>query len=266
MDKRRVCEVVENTELAADIVWLRLDFGADPDGEMKPGRFVHILPPGRPDLILRRPFGVNDYDAGTGLLDIVCQMVGKGSEAIAAAKKGDKLDVFGPAGNGFPAPTGSVWLVGGGIGCSPLNYLPLYYTQNEFTAIYGFRSAEHIYQLDIMEKLCKEVVLMTDDGSAGQKGFVTDALRQKLAQGARPDCIMACGPTAMLKGLHDVLSSERCLDIPCYVSLEQRMGCGMGACYTCTCDTLVQDGSGNMKRGNARVCLEGPVFPMGAIW
>ena len=166
-------------------------------------------------------------------------------------KAGEKLNVLMPLGNGFYIPENEkkVALVGGGVGIFPLiSVLREYNTNKEISAYIGFRNKGAVCGLDEFEKAAK-FVAVTDDGSYGEKMNSVQAFVADLKKGYRPDVVLSCGPTPMLRALKAVVEEE---NIPCYVSLEERMGCGIGACLVCVC---------NLTNGErARVCKDGPVF------
>jgi dihydroorotate dehydrogenase electron transfer subunit len=255
---RELCTIVEeNRMVALDTYLLRLRFAVFPSGFV-PGQFVHVQIPGRPDLLLRRPLSVHLYDGQRREMTLIYQIKGEGTKALAGCARGDALSVMGPLGNGFPAVQngGRAVLVGGGIGCAPLLALPAAYPDTVFDAVLGFRSMAHIYQKTQFEAVCNTVVFTTDDGSYGQKGTVVDALPALLSHPC--DVVFACGPVPMLKGLQEQLKHY---GVPCHASLEERMGCGMGACMTCTCSIMMEDGGLSRKR----VCKDGPVFPLSEV-
>ncbi|MDL2289746.1 dihydroorotate dehydrogenase electron transfer subunit, partial [Clostridia bacterium OttesenSCG-928-F22] len=165
-----------------------------------------------------------------------------------------ELDIMGPLGNSFLLPEGitKVALVGGGVGVAPLELLAKANPQVEFTAYLGFRDKSMAYHIEAFEELCSEVFVATEDGSLGHKGYVTELLA---SSENKAQLICACGPTAMLKSLQNAAG-----DIPCLVSLEERMGCGVGACRACVCG-MHTDGGTTYKR----VCWDGPVFPLSEV-
>ena len=245
--------VVSNVKIAKDTLWMKIEFGAEK--AVLPGQFLHIRVPGRADLILRRPISINDYDRKTGIIDLIYQVKGEGTKALAEVSCGQVLDILGPLGNGFhPGKEKKIWLIGGGLGVAPLKYLPKYYSELEFEAILGFRDLECVYQIAEFQQLCKSVVVMTEDGSIGEKGFVTTALEKKMRGESLPDAIYLCGPMPMVRAVKKSLAGN---PIKALVSMEQRMGCGMGACEVCTCG-IRKDGAIEQQR----VCLEGPVFDL----
>ena len=212
------------------------------------GQFANILADG---YTLRRPISICEIDKEQGTLRFVFEVRGKGTEVISRANVGDNLDVLGPLGNGFKAPTGKkVIVVGGGIGVPPLLGIA---KQNgaDCTAILGFRSYDKVILDKEFAAFGAKTIVCTDDGSVGYHGVVTTPLTEELAKGD-VDLVCACGPEPMIKAV-----VKECEDnnVPCRVSLEQRMGCGVGACVVCSCMTVR-----NGKEHYARVCKDGPVF------
>lgn len=212
------------------------------------GRFVNIR---CGEKTLRRPISISEIDKENGTITLVFEVRGAGTEWLSTRKAGDELDVLGPLGNGFfPKADKRAIFIGGGIGCPPMLGAAQAYGKNA-EVILGFRSAEQIILLDDFRACCKSVSVTTNDGSYGEKGFVTDVLKDKLSE--NHDCVVyACGPMPMLKGVADMCAQN---DVQCYVSLEQRMGCGVGACLVCACKTHESDGA-HMRH----VCKNGPVF------
>lgn len=213
------------------------------------GQFVHIKVDG---FMLRRPISICEVDKENGTIRFVFEIRGEGTEKLSQVNKGDNLDVMGPLGKGFtilPADKKAV-VVGGGIGVPPMVEVAKNYGENA-TAIIGFRSANAVILDEDFKNMGANLMLCTDDGTMGRKGFVTEALKERLEQG-KVDIIQACGPHMMLKGVV-ALANE--YGVPCEVSLEERMGCGVGACLVCACKT-VKDG----KEYLSHVCKDGPVF------
>lgn len=212
------------------------------------GRFVHIRCGEKP---LRRPISICEIDKENGTITLVFEVRGEGTEWLASRKEGDAINILGPLGNGFfPDPEKPAIFVGGGIGCPPMLGAAQDYGENA-EAILGFRSEAQVILLDKFESACRRVAVTTDDGSFGTKGFVTDILKERLE--ALPDAVVyACGPMPMLKNVAALCEAK---NVQCYVSLEQRMGCGVGACLVCACKTHDADGE-HMRH----VCKNGPVF------
>lgn len=211
------------------------------------GQFVHILVDG---FSLRRPISICEIDSEHETLRIVFEIRGEGTKKLADLNEGMLIDMIGPLGKGFtvkPRDTKAV-LIGGGIGVPPM--LELAHCYNNATAIIGFRSSNAVILDEDFEKSC-ETIICTDDGTLGRKGFVTDALKEVIDNND-VEIIYACGPHAMLKAIIEIANN---CDIACEVSLEERMGCGVGACLVCACKT-VKNGEEYM----AHVCKDGPVF------
>lgn len=239
--------IVEKKALAGGIFSLTVKC-PDAAKAAEVGQFANILAEG---YTLRRPISICEIDKEQGTLRFVFEVRGKGTEVISRANIGDNLDVLGPLGNGFRAPVGKkVIVVGGGIGVPPLLGIA---KQNgaDCTAILGFRSYDKIILADEFKKFGANTIVCTDDGSVGYHGVVTTPLTEELAKGD-VDLVCACGPEPMIKAV-----VQECEDnnVPCRVSLEQRMGCGVGACVVCSCMTVR-----NGKEHYSRVCKDGPVF------
>lgn len=214
------------------------------------GQFVGIICDGKP---LRRPISICEIDAVNGAIRLVFEIRGAGTQWLAQQEKGDKLDILGPLGNGFPTfdkETKAVF-VGGGIGVPPLLETCRPYGKNA-DAFLGFRSRENQILLHDFQSSCRNVQVATEDGTMGIKGYVTDALRARL-ESEPCDVVLACGPKPMLKA---VSALAEAFGVDCYVSLEERMGCGVGACLVCSCGIRETDGGTHYKR----VCKDGPVF------
>lgn len=213
------------------------------------GQFVNLLCDG---FQLRRPISLCGFDAELGVIRLVFEIRGKGTAWLAGLQDGDPLDIVGPLGHGFPLKDASqkAVLVGGGIGVPPLLPLARHFGRNA-TVITGFRNASAAILQDDIAACSAKAVLCTDDGSAGFHGFTTQALADHLNKHSC-DVIYTCGPKIMMKLVADIARERK---IPCYVSMEERMGCGVGACLGCVCKT--KDGD---KVKHTRVCLNGPVF------
>lgn len=234
--KEAIYTVRHNKALTADVWELRL--AGDTAAITAPGQFVNIRVDG---CFLRRPISVCDWDRGG--LTLVFKTVGRGTAALAGLRAGDRLNLLCGLGNGFDlARCGErPLLLGGGLGAAPLYGLARALCQSgkKPAAVLGFNRKEEIIYAQEFRALGVQTTLVTVDGSAGVKGFVTDAL----PDGA--DVFCACGPTPMLQAVCAAVS------LPGFVSLEERMGCGFGACMGCSCQTA---------SGSKRVCREGPVF------
>ena len=249
MKVERKCKIVSK-QLLGDAVYMVLEVGDMVRATCKgPGQFVHIKC--GEGLLLRRPISVctcGVYEP-SDLLSIVFEVRGEGTQWLAERQEGEELDVLGMAGNGFPIePNARCLLVGGGIGIPPMLGCA-HYTANNATAILGGRSADKIILTDRFEEVCHKVMVATDDGSMGHHGFVDALVRQELEQDEDYDYVLACGPKPMLRNVAKVAEE---FGVKCLVSMEERMGCGVGACLVCACD--MADGS------RKHVCKDGPVF------
>lgn len=249
MKVERKCNIVEKNYMG-DAIYMVLEAGDMVRSSFKnPGQFVHIKC-GDAQL-LRRPISVCSCQENetSDLIAIVYEVRGEGTQWLADREVGDRLDVLGLAGNGFTIRNdGRYLLVGGGIGVPPM-YGCAQFNSGNSTAILGFRSADKIILIDQFKEACQKVLIATDDGSCGYHGFVDSLVRQELELDNAYDAVLACGPKPMLRSVARVAEE---FDIPCLVSMEERMGCGVGACLVCACD--MADGS------RKHVCKDGPVF------
>ena len=239
----------------------------------KPGQFVHVRCSSFMDPLLRRPISLHGIDYGRGTVSLLYQVLGRGTRLLAELAQGDEVDIMGPLGKGFSIPDGlrRVLLVGGGIGAAPLFPLiqNLKHYNIEQTVFLGARTAEFIIGRDQLVSLGIKTETATDDGSLGHKGFVTD-LACELMQNERPDYFYACGPNPMLRKLVELALEY---GIEGQVSLEEHMGCGVGACLACVCKTKgegkqpvngKQPANGYLPEADdfeyRKVCKDGPVF------
>lgn len=253
MPIQQLCTITEKNQVGADTYWYTLSCGKMVARTFRgPGQFVHIAC-GEGSL-LRRPISVAacGVDEPQDLLGIAFQVRGKGTAWLAQRQVGETLDVLGLMGNGFRmGPGGHYLLVGGGIGVPPLYGCA---KQAQFgggttTAVLGFRDAGRAVLLEQLSSACNDVRLYTDDGSLGACGYVHEGVRSVLDKDRSFTSILACGPKPMLRG---VVQVAREYGIPCQVSMEERMACGVGACLGCA----VAMADGSVKR----VCKDGPVF------
>ena len=214
------------------------------------GQFVHLLPVG---CTLRRPISICEINKAAGTLTIMFEVKGTGTDALANVRVGENVDILGPLGHGFTIlpEAKHVVVVGGGIGNPPMLSLAQVYGERA-TAICGFRSANIVTLQDEFHASGAETILCTDDGTAGRQDLVTEPLKEQLAKGD-VDMVYACGPRPMLKF---VAAAAKEYGVRCEVSMEERMGCGIGACLVCACQL---DRVGTSVMGH--VCTDGPVFP-----
>lgn len=265
---KQTLEVTDSREIADGIFSLTLQYpaGMEP-AAVKPGQFVGLYPSDSA-LLLPRPISICEWDKGTGRLRLVYRVVGNGTGEFSGLRPGDAVDVLGILGNGYDLSLlegRRVLLLGGGIGAPPMLGLAERIaginreadgsSSGCVTAVMGYRTND-LFLTDEFRKVSR-LVIATDDGSAGIHGNVLDAVHEiQKEQDAGFDVICACGPLPMLRGVKR-LSEE--LGIPAFLSLEERMACGVGACLGCVVKTAEVDGHSHVR--NARVCTEGPVFP-----
>ena len=242
-------QVIENKALARDIFSIVILCPEIAEIAV-PGQFVHILPESQ---TLRRPISICDTDKNAGTLRIVFIVKGEGTKKISQAREGTLIDMLAPLGNGFTIDSSAdnVVLIGGGIGTPPLLPLAKQYGQKA-TVITGFRSANAVILQEDFKSTGANTIVCTDDGSTGVHGVVTTPLQEVLSS-KKVDLICACGPTPMLKAIVKLAEEY---NIPCQISLEERMGCGIGACLVCACKTKRENG----QEHYAHVCKDGPVF------
>ena len=225
-------------------------------GTAAPGQFVNVYL-NDSSRLLPRPLSLCGFDAAAGTLRIVFRVTGKGTgtELLSAMRPGEKLTMLGPLGNGFPTEglQGPVYVVGGGIGLPPvLGWLQ--HSGVKGTAVLGYRDSR-TFLLPEFKQAAEEVCVVTDDGSAGIHGTVIDGLLALEQEGKRPGTILACGPKPMLKALKEYAEKR---GIVLWVSMEERMACGVGVCLGCVTPTPETDAHSNVN--NKRVCKDGPVF------
>ena len=245
---KMTASVVSQAQLAEGIYDLRLK-APEIASQAAAGQFVSVYSKDGSRL-LPRPISLCGIDKEAGQLRLVYRVAGAGTEEFSALKAGDTVDILGPLGNGFSLLEGKkAFLIGGGIGVPPmlemakqLNY--------EKQIILGYRD-ENLFLRDEFEAY-GEVFVATEDGSVGTKGNVLDAIRE---QNLTADVIYACGPTPMLRAIKEYAAEK---GIKCYISLEEKMACGIGACLACVCQSKDVDHHSNVH--NKRICKDGPVF------
>ncbi|GGE41568.1 dihydroorotate dehydrogenase B (NAD(+)), electron transfer subunit [Pullulanibacillus camelliae] len=225
-----------------------------------PGQFVHLRVDEHGDTLLRRPISLADYDKEMRQCTLIYRAEGQGTAKLAAKRSGEGVDVLGPLGNGFPIPQDlageQALVIGGGVGVPPLYNLSkqLQACGAIVTHVLGFASADVAFYEDRFKQLGATYVA-TVDGSQGKQGFVTDILSERAIAADR---VYACGPLPMLRALEERYVGST---IPLYISLEQRMACGIGACMACVCH-LQEDPTGLRYK---KICRDGPVFKAGEV-
>ncbi|MEI8375391.1 MAG: dihydroorotate dehydrogenase electron transfer subunit [Planctomycetota bacterium] len=263
--------IEEHVPIARDTYRLRLPCSSIA-AKILPGQFMMLRLPGTNDPLLGRPLALYDtYRDASGQpkgVDIVYQVVGRMTRRLAAVKVGDWLTVWGPLGNGFPpTETGHLIMVAGGIGQTPFLALARHYLgrgdygqpplavprAQKVTLCYGLRSAAFMAGVDDFRRLGVEVLISTDDGSAGHCGTVIELVPPVVDASSYACRIVTCGPEKMLHATSDMATR---MGLPCQVSLESPMACGIGICFSCV--TKIRDPQGEWDY--RRVCVEGPIF------
>ncbi|EMK2594445.1 dihydroorotate oxidase B electron transfer subunit [Bacillus cereus] len=249
--------VVNQKEIAKNIYELVLQ-GTLVQQMNEPGQFVHIKVAEGIAPLLRRPISICNVDQEKNEFTMLYRAEGQGTKTLATRKQGEMVDVLGPLGHGFPveeAEAGqTALLVGGGIGVPPLYELSQRLVAKGVRVIHilGFQTKDVVFYEEKFAEL-GDTYVATVDGTHGTKGFVTDVIDN---YGIDFDILYSCGPLAMLRALEG-----RCKEKKAYISLEERMGCGIGACFACVCH-LQEDPSGHSYK---KVCSDGPVFPIGEV-
>lgn len=239
--------ILEQKMIAQDIysLWLKTEQIA---AHAKAGQFLSLYSDDS-SRMLPRPISICEIDASKGALHLVYRIVGKGTAEFSGKNAGDTIEVLGPLGNGFPLKGKKAFLIGGGIGIPPM--LELAKQLNcEKQMILGYRDSD-TFLLDEFQKQ-GQVYIATEDGSIGTKGNVMDAIRENALEA---EVIYACGPAPMLRALKAYAFEN---DIECWISMEEKMACGIGACLACVCRSTEVDEHTNVH--NKRICKEGPVF------
>ena len=260
MAKQKENAVVHSQEQLADGIysmWINTEAAKD----AKPGQFISMYTTDESKL-LPRPISICEIDKENGRLRVVYRVTGPktGTEEFSKLKAGDIIPVIGPLGNGFPyekAEGKKVFLMGGGIGVPPLlelaaqlKRLPEDRRPAAVSIVMGYRDAQTFLKEEFEEN--GTLYIATEDGSVGTRGNVLDAVRENQIEA---DVIYACGPMPMLRAIKKYAQENQ---IQAYISLEERMACGVGACLGCVCKTVHKDAHSHVN--NTRICTDGPVF------
>lgn len=244
MKKTYKCKLTLKTELCPGI-WDYVVDAPEIAKEAQIGQFLHIACGG--GTLLRRPISI--CDVGENFVRFAFQVKGEGTKLLAKYEVGDEIDIMGPLGNGFKTTPGEkAVVIGGGIGVFPILRLA---RETDSAVFLGFRTKDLVVMEDDYNEANKNVTICTDDGSYGYDGFAIAAMGEYLLEN-EVDIIYCCGPKPMLKAVKQIAEYRK---IPCQLSLEERMGCGIGACLTCVCETK-NEGMAKYKQ----VCACGPVF------
>lgn len=249
-------QVVKQQQIATNIFELTL-IGQQVLDMKQPGQFVHLRVSDQMEPLLRRPISISSIDKETLEFTMIYRADGRGTMLLSEKKSGDQVDVLGPLGNGFPIdgiePGQTALLVGGGIGVPPLYELSKRLVEKGVKPVHvlGFQSKDAVFYEREFRQLGKTHIV-TADGSYGHKGFVTNVLETLEDDFA---VYYSCGPTPMLKALEEMYPGKEG-----YLSFEQRMGCGIGACFACVCETTEKT-----KADYVKVCSDGPVFQSGVV-
>lgn len=243
-------KIISQEMIGPDIYSMWLSAG-EIAGQAVPGQFISLYceDSGR---ILPRPISICEIDKEEGALRIVYRIAGAGTREFSRKQAGETIDILGPLGNGFPmgeTEGKKVFLMGGGIGIPPMLETAKQ-CRGEATVIAGYRDKNVFLQKEFAA--AGKFVIATEDGSLGTKGNVMDAIRENHLEA---DLIFACGPAPMLRAIKAYAEEQ---GIPCYISMEERMACGIGACLACVCKSKEIDGHSQVH--NKRICKDGPVF------
>lgn len=238
--------IIRQEEIASGVfsMWIKTDKIAK---NSAPGQFIAVYCSDGSRL-LPRPISIAEIDREDDSIRIVYRVVGKGTHEFSFLRTSMQLDIMGPLGNGFPLKEKKALLVGGGIGIPPLLQLAKELTC-EKQIVAGYK--DQLFLDDEFESV-GEFFTASETGEFGTKGTVMDAIRENQL---KPDIIYACGPTPMLKAVKEYAEENK---IEAWLSLEEKMACGIGACLSCVCKTKHKDSHTNVN--NKRICKEGPVF------
>lgn len=217
---------------------------------IEPGQFVHMQLPGMEAHILRRPFSVYRADREAGVIEIIYQVVGEGTSFMTTYGPGVECMLIGAMGHGWQTREGASLIVGGGVGAAPLFLFAekLAAEKRPFEVVLGAQTESMLVtRADYAQLLGRDPILATDDGSVGHAGFCTEPVREALASGDYAT-VYCCGPEPLMRAVAGIAEEA---GAACFVSMEKRMACGVGACLSCVVETTA---------GKKRSCVDGPVF------
>jgi len=261
------CPISKNQVIAPGYFLMEIE-SPEIAGEAEPGQFVMIKTRDGLEPLLRRPLSLHRISSTS--IELLYQVIGKGTRSLSRTRPGEFLDLLGPLGKPFPLPksnSGSTLLVAGGMGIAPIlalaekiakrSKLPPKINihqrnKTKLILLYGAKTKTHLVRIQNFQKLGVEVKTVTEDGSAGRKGLATNLLRESLVSSpGQISAVYACGPRPMLKSVARIMKNKK---IPLYLSLEEMMACGMGACLGCSVRAK------GKEIHYLRVCQDGPVF------
>ena len=248
--------IEQNNRIAEDIFEIKLRCTDADLTAFVPGQFAQVEIPGHAELILKRPISIHAVDSAKHTVTLIYQTRGKGTHVLAAVTEGTALQVILPLGHGFDLKPEhkTVFLVGGGMGVAPLSAVMQRWPDRRYVALLGYRCEDAAY---CTNDFCNcGMQIASDDGSIGTQGLVTALVKAALNE-VTPDIVLACGPAPMLRALKDLLAPR---GIRAQFSMEERMGCGFGACAVCACAVQTANGLDYKK-----ACVEGPVFDMDEV-
>ena len=247
--------IIQNRQLKMDCCFLELDCPGIA-ASCWPGQFVMLRPTTNIDPYLGRPLAIAEVDVAKGSIGLIYRLVGKGTRQLQTLTVGTEIPVVGPLGNGFELDLArkKAVIIAGGVGISPMLYLAKTLKEKgcALDFILGAKSADDILGSEQLSRMGVSPAIATEDGSLGYAGFPTAILAQSIEK-EKPSVVYCCGPWPMMAAVSRMAQAN---GVPCQVSLETRMGCGIGVCVGCVCQ--VQNNLGEMR--NAKVCNEGPVF------
>lgn len=244
--------VVRRNELVGPSIYLMQIELPETARKAKPGQFIHIKINDGIHL-LRRPISIAGADIKKGEIEIIYRVVGIGTKRMSMLKEGDIVDSLGPLGTSFTMDKEHIVGVGGGVGIAPILFMARRAKEGQMTVVIGGRNKEEVFWKDLFPSTVKELIVTTDDGSCGRKGFSISVLPE-LFQKDKVDELCVCGPGVMMRNAVQMAKDAL---VYCEVSMERRMGCGIGTCLACVCQET--------KGGHKKVCLDGPVFPSTAV-
>ena len=241
-------QVVDHREIGNQVKELVL-YAPEIASQAVAGQFLHVrVGSNTYHPLLRRPLSISNIDAKAGTVSTIYRIVGQGTACLAAVTTDSMVDCMGPLGNGFTIQGKRPLLIGGGMGLAPLSLLAGALCPRPIEVLMGGRTVEEMFWAEMFKHMCHGLHITTDDGTLGSRGVTLDVLPQ-LLESEKFDIIYTCGPRIMMEGVAKLAKKYH---IPCQVSLEDYMACGIGGCLSCTCET-----TGNKRK---KVCTDGPVF------